>query len=380
MALVSCSNVGPALIQWLATATVTDRAALCEALGCGPTDEQITGAFLDCESHAHIPGTAVPTCEQMNDAIAAALKVIWGDSASVKFSGAGTQASPKLANLVVSPDSGNRIEIRNNGVGVFDAPPVNVSTLYVAANGVDTAAGTQAEPLKTLDEALKRIVQSPSLGSYSIFLHAGQTFTLEASVYNAEGKTIHIYAYNDAKYGKSNTGPCSAYTPSTAVDLNRPTIQNKWIRVENVGEARSTRLTADTVNLVGVKVNFTANDTGLPVMGSQGVISGRNLALTGVIADRYEHQCKFSALSIGTSALRLNSHGHPEGTSWNTNNGAAWTSWSPGDQPACLDRPAYTAQLSNIESLPVTILSNVMSYDATTKSLFGPTCNWNPFS
>lgn len=381
MSLVSCAFVGQALINWLENATVDQRQAICEALACGPTDDQITKAFMDCEGQVHIPGAAVPTCEQMNDAIAEALVLVLANSNSISFSGAGTTASPKRANVVVSPDAGNRLEIRESGVGVFDTPPADVSFQYVSSTGDDAAAGTQAAPLKTLDRALRRIIMSKTMGTYSIFLHAGETFELTAESYGFTGKDIAIYVFNDPIYGTSLPGACSYYFPAIAAELTRAKIKNNWIARPDIGEARVTRVYAKSISLNGIEVEFTANDTQYPMIGAQTVLGGAEaLHLNGVKVDRYQAGCRFSAPRINTMVLELNSHGHYAGTSWSNDLGVTWTKWSPGDRPACLGRPAFTARESNLETLPVTFLVNSLAYDANTKSLFGATCNWDPFA
>lgn len=83
MGLVTCDNIGDDLTEWLQTATTLQKETLCEELGCS---EEWLAANSD----------------------------------SITVSGDGSESNPYSFSLILSPDEGNSLEVRNNGVY---APP-----------------------------------------------------------------------------------------------------------------------------------------------------------------------------------------------------------------------------------------------------------------
>lgn len=141
MALVTCARVGEALTQWLGFASQLKKAELCDALGCGPTDEEIAAVFMDCAGVAHIPGAAIPTCEQMDLAIQDAidaLRLLTSDSNTIAF----TQTAPGplggvlSADVILDPDPANILSITPAGLHAEFLPePIPNSMLRVNASG-----------------------------------------------------------------------------------------------------------------------------------------------------------------------------------------------------------------------------------------------------
>lgn len=92
MALVTCSNSGQALLDWLETATPAQVIQLCTALGCGPSRREIARVFADCEGNVHFPDDVIPTCDEFNAALTAAIAQVLlarGSTPSVALLGAG---------------------------------------------------------------------------------------------------------------------------------------------------------------------------------------------------------------------------------------------------------------------------------------------------
>lgn len=90
--------------------------------------------------------------------------------------------------ISVSPDSGNLIQSRTNGLFVQLAAPPDLSVQYVSSvSGNDANPGTRAQPLKTLAMAMSRL---PSYTSGSILLKEGETFPVAPVGAPAWGTTI----------------------------------------------------------------------------------------------------------------------------------------------------------------------------------------------
>lgn len=140
--------------------------------------------------------------------------------------GDGTEADPLGVNL--SNNTGNLLEIRDDGLYYGVNASDDLLNLYVdAVAGDDTAKGTKEQPLKTLNEALRR---TPQDKSNTIHLHAGQTFILDIYAYIV-GCSRVITPYADPYVDGDKVPPVSAenpvYYPWAAKGLARPTIKSK---------------------------------------------------------------------------------------------------------------------------------------------------------
>lgn len=127
----------------------------------------------------------------------------------------------------ISKQSGNRIEVRDGGIGVWDTAPPNLSVQYVdAASGHDDNPGTREKPKRTFAAALNNIsVNSSGYGSYSILLKAGQTFIVNQALNWLPDATVFISAYDDPKYGdiRGNNG-YPGYYKFRIADRKAPTL------------------------------------------------------------------------------------------------------------------------------------------------------------
>lgn len=141
MSLVTCERVGEALTSWLGFASQLKKDALCEALGCGPTDEEIAAVFMDCAGVAHVPGAALPTCEQMDVAIQTAidaLRLLTTNSFTVSLTqdGVGALGGTLKADVILDPDPANILVITPDGLSAPGYPtPVPNSMLKTNAAG-----------------------------------------------------------------------------------------------------------------------------------------------------------------------------------------------------------------------------------------------------
>lgn len=124
------------------------------------------------------------------------------------------------ATLKISPDEGNRIERRNNGIGVWDKAPPDLENQYVSNSGNDANEGTKAKPLRTIDEALRRIPSSNG-GEFIIHLKANHSFVITKR-YNLNG-SLRITVYDDPIYGDYETpeyNPLGLATNASRAILN----------------------------------------------------------------------------------------------------------------------------------------------------------------
>lgn len=124
-----------------------------------------------------------------------------------------------------SPDAGNLLKQRDNGLYVALAAPANVSSLFLdAVVGDDNNPGTAALPLKTLARASYLInTLGSGVGTYTISLRAGQTFTTQGSPrLGFNGTQINFRVWGEPKYIDS-TGFVN-YFPTSANDFQRATI------------------------------------------------------------------------------------------------------------------------------------------------------------
>ncbi|WP_167385996.1 hypothetical protein [Xenorhabdus miraniensis] len=108
------------------------------------------------------------------------------------LSGNGTVASP--LSVALSPDDGNLLSLRSNGVYYGQQSSANVSKLYVdSVGGDDKNPGSQEKPLKTLATAIYKVREDQS---NSIYLRCGGEY-LWPSFAVSNGATRKILAYGD---------------------------------------------------------------------------------------------------------------------------------------------------------------------------------------
>jgi|GEM_PF-6795249 len=140
--------------------------------------------------------------------------------------GDGTEADP--LGIELSKNAGNLLEIRDDGLYYGTSATDDLLNLYVdTVSGDDENIGSRAEPLKTLNEALKR---TPWDKTNNIHLHAGQTFTLDINVQvNACTRNFHVYAdpYVDGDKVPETSPENPVYYYWSASGLSRPTIKAK---------------------------------------------------------------------------------------------------------------------------------------------------------
>lgn len=95
--------------------------------------------------------------------------------------------------LALSPDAGNQIELRNNGIYYGSAAKKEIRNLYVSSRtGSDSNDGSRNAPLKTLAKALSLLEDKPV--TYDIWLAENEEFELDQRFYPAYANiNLHVY-------------------------------------------------------------------------------------------------------------------------------------------------------------------------------------------
>ncbi|ETD67537.1 hypothetical protein V757_11145 [Pelistega indica] len=132
-----------------------------------------------------------------------------------------------VSSIPLSRTAGNRIEVRGDGIGVWDTAPPNLATQYVdAVNGNDTNAGTRDAPLKTFAKALDRVSrESAGYGTFAIFLKSGQTHNVTQLLSETANAYIVVTTYDDPIFDIATKVVCPGAYAWTAVELQRATLQ-----------------------------------------------------------------------------------------------------------------------------------------------------------
>lgn len=387
MSLVSCAKVGEALTNWLATATVEQKLALCAALNCGPTDEQIAATFLDCNEQAHIPGNTIPTCQQMNDAIAEALEGLGFNFASdgtVAVTGDGSVENPFKLDVKISGEEGNRLEVRDGALGVFDTAPPNLANLYLSyVTGDDANPGTREAPLKTLSEATKRIVEnSPARGTFNLYFKTGEIHLVNQRLYSLRNANVRLWYYDDPIFGDGQTS-CPGSYPNLAGSLTRPQIRFQEFNAPDLGGTIWPTLQVNDLGCYGVSVQ-TPNQTPTALGGPAHFIleSFSVTEMNGVdIAVNSGRLIRPRSLVMQLCQLTMNAANNVRLADMAFNPAFDVTdNYVPGSYvEQCPGGPVIDYRNGNV--LSVLTPSNIGgNFDAATKTMFGYNTTWDIFA
>lgn len=149
----------------------------------------------------------------------------------------------------ISPQDGNLLEKRSDGLYYGIQPPPDLANLYVSNSGDDGAVGSRANPLRTLEEALRRIPNAPQ--RFTIHLHEGHSFELHTK----HSKTLASLTLRQYGPQTDSTHPDSGfgnlyYRGYLAADLNRPVI-NVYTHVTD-HSVRRAGIIGDSLTSIGL--------------------------------------------------------------------------------------------------------------------------------
>lgn len=176
--------------------------------------------------------------------------------------GDGTKANP--LNVKLSPDSGNLLSLRDNGLYYGTQAAADVSTLYIdpGAGNDSNVGNTPQAPLKTLSEASRR-VRADQTSTFA--LRAGQTFVMDWNIEASGGATRYITVYGEPRNIGGDLAPnypspeVPHYYPEVMADYQRPTIR-PWVNYDTGNHTYSinTINARDGGKIIFIGINFDA--------------------------------------------------------------------------------------------------------------------------
>lgn len=315
--------------------------------------------------------------------------LVWNDT---------TKQYEVAGGLTVSPDNGNLIEVRNNGIYYGTSAPEELRNLYVSSvSGNDSNPGTREAPLRTIQAAVDKLIDSPV--RYTIWLHKEETFEW---VY----KDLDYPIITFCVYGAESTHPFSLpinpyYRGYLAMSFPRPVVK---IQVkEKQGFMMRHHLSAKELTFLGIKFeinnaaindNFTLGghfagfvNTATGTTEFQGCIINVTGAATfrpGIGTYRNDSLTRCKTLTFLHCHTDTGMQPYSDGTT------LAYTPIGPtiqysrsnnetlqgyGQAP---DYPVYGA-LEFVSKLNLHNIAYDFAYDQATKSLFGINVNFNIF-
>lgn len=386
MALVSCAKVGEALTNWLVTASVVQKQALCAALNCGPTDEQIAAVFLDCDNQAHIPGNTIPTCEQMNAAIEEAIGNLgfnFADDGTVRVTGDGSEENPYKLDVKISSEEGNRLEVRDGMLGVFDTAPADLADLFISyVSGNDSNPGTRQAPLKTLTRATQLITEGSSgRGQFNLYFKSGEIHLVNERLFSLRNANVRLWYYDDPTFGDGRV-TCSGSYPNLAASLVRPQIRFQEYYDADLNGTLWPFLQTNDLGLYGVSIQ-TPNELPTALGGpAHFILESFSVAeINGVdISVNAGRFIRPRSLVMQLCQLTMNAANNVRfadvsfNPAFNVND-----SYTPGSYvEQCPGGPVIDYRSGNVQSVltPANIGGN---YDMATKTMFGYNTTWDIF-
>lgn len=414
--LVTCDMLGSALIQWLNNATELQKDELCTALGCndGALDNLLSqlrdcqGASLEgkrdlatCDDLAQATelnqGTDLPSdasdCDRPLSACGLS-NILNGEDLNplqqaVFKSWLNNYVNDEDArniflSTLISSESGNRIEVRGDGIGVWDEAPPNLATQYVdAIMGDDGNAGSQESPLRTIYQALSNIQQnSGGYGTFSILLHTGQEHVLNRSLPDNPNASLMFSTYADPEFGRLDQVPdsaCPMYRPYWMARVQRAVI--RWDMFN--ADIDQPLLGLDIPRIGGKSVSFVA--VSLKRMGpAKTYRAGGDYMIDGdvyfdgatvemdngpLVNPSSEVSIRFTHFTLGDSATVVDGGG-----------GASIRDVAETlDDMECAGWPDEPVLVGNTRTA-ITLSNLGLAYDAPTKTLFGGSTSWDIFA
>lgn len=278
--------------------------------------------------------------------------------------------------VALSPDAGNLLELRTNGL-YFGATPF-VSNFYVSLQGNDANDGSRNSPVQSLNRAYELIAAQPTQGWYNIFLKAGQTFHESPKrVRIGERKNVSFYHYDDPVFGDTIRG--DGFYPDCYKELSRPTIvcdtfvDGQFIRWGGLIISSESKL-----NFFGV--NTIINTSNGRVTGGPWRFYVSSMIHTGDITINGElGLVSASVINLCNNVITLNGSAKPFINDYTPNiQNMLWT-WDGEVQTH--NGLTGTGRAGNVKQVlkPENAVENT-TFDRNTKTLFGFSVNWDIFA
>ena len=278
--------------------------------------------------------------------------------------------------VTVSPDAGNKLEDRHNGL-YLGSIPVR-SNFYVSLQGNDANDGSRDAPVQSLHRAYELIAEQPTQGWYNIFLKAGQTFRESPKqIWLDQGKNLNFFHYDDPYFGDEIRH--DGFFVDCYKELSRPTIVCDTYRDGQIVRWCGLQVSiTNNLNLYGVNTEINTNNgpaTGVPyrfyvsTMQHTGdiTINGELGLASASIINLCNNVFTFRR---GNVAPFVNDYS-PSLQAMN---------WVVPNQVQTLNGKSGTGRSGNVRQ--VLKYNNTVAgttYDVATKSLFGFSANWDMF-
>lgn len=298
-----------------------------------------------------------------------------GDTTTV--SGLGTVDEPFVTEVKISPDDENRLEIRDNGIGVWDTSPPDLRFQYVSWSlGNDNNPGTKALPLKSMYQALERIRSgSAGVGTFYIMFRAGETHQVNRELPPTPNADLRIGWYDDPLYQDYISDRCPGYYTFFAPDLQRPLLDFQLFSKDDYTACPSIlckNVIAQGVNLRGPTVfpSYPGTPKYIMEVTTQAVFSGSDIRVraAGMYALRTPAAVLQGVVVAITAGMFLEPGIYNSLTSASSGAGTY----------SCPGWPSFNGRPGNAITA-LTLANHGGNYYAPTKTQFGWATSWDIF-
>ena len=278
--------------------------------------------------------------------------------------------------VTVSPDAGNQIEQRNNGLYLGSVPLR--SNFYVSNQGNDANDGSRDNPVQSLHRAYELIAEQPTQGWYNIFLKAGQTFhESPKQIWLSSGKNLNFYHYDDPYFGDEIRH--DGFFVDCYRELSKPTIVFDTFRDGQFIRWRGIQARIEN-NLGFFGVNTIINTTDGLVTGGpyrfyvSSLVHTGDITLNGVLG-----LASASIINLCANTFYRNSVIAPFINDFGPNIQLMY--WTTANKIHHLNGKQGTGRPDNIrQALKPENTVTGATFDRSTKTLFGYSTNWDIFA
>lgn len=293
--------------------------------------------------------------------------LVWNDT---------TKQYEVSSGATVSPDAGNRLEARPNGL-YLGSIPVR-SNFYVSLQGNDANDGSRDAPVQSLHRAYELIAAQPTQGWYNIFLKAGQTFRESPKqIWLDQGKNLNFFHYDDPYFGDEIRH--DGFFVDCYKELSRPTIVCDTYRDGSIVRWCGLQVgITNNLNFYGVNTEINTNNG--PATGGPYRFYVSTMQHTGDITINGElGLASASIINLCNNVFTLR-RGNVAPFINDNNPSLQAMNWVVPNQVQTLNGKSGTGRGGNVRQ--VLKYNNTVAgttYDVATKSLFGFSANWDMF-
>lgn len=283
----------------------------------------------------------------------------------------------------LSPDAGNLLELRSNGIGYWQVIEESLQRQYVdSVGGSDDNPGTKAQPLKTFEHALRRLANSKNggRGDATILLKNGGTYYIGKSRFGLIDLNLTVVNYGDDRDGDAHLGD-GVYGYDTTSFI-KPKLVSQWAeyQYDTVAGARTGLMTTCLYlrRFVGEGLNIVLENGNLtfPAGTSHFALLERDMILRGCVVDVFSGMfARMTQLNAMNTTMNLGTNAVVSDPFNNVY--FQFGGNHSGNQVNVLGTN-WTLQPSNLRSIPVQKFG--LAYDAATKRQFGWSSNYDVFA